>query len=132
MGSVPTTGGTYPDEPGGYVGHYGGLIRNNVIYADVPYFDTGIELSQASGTKVFHNTIPHNIAVTSFFSSIDYRFANTSVVIRNNLVERITVREGAAGTVDHNLEGVALDLFANPVATTFTSRPAQEPRSTTG
>jgi hypothetical protein len=95
------------------------MIRNNVIYADVPYFDTGVELSQASGTKVFHNTIPHNDAVTSLFSSIDYRFPNTSVVVKNNLVERITVREGANGTVDHNLQDVPLGYFVNPAGYDF-------------
>jgi hypothetical protein len=113
-------GRTYPDKPApGYVGHYGGLIRNNVIYADVPYFDTGIELSQARGSKVYHNTIPHNDAVTSFFSSIDYRFANTSVVIRNNLVERISVRDGASGTLDHNLQDAPLGYFVDPAGHDF-------------
>lgn len=113
-------GRTYGDKPGAeYVGHYNGIIRNNIVYADVPYFDTGIELSQASGSKVFHNTIPRNDAVTSFFSSIDYRFANTAVVIRNNLVERITVRDGASGRVDHNFQDAPLSFFVNPGAYDF-------------
>src|SRR4029079_6116150 len=73
---------TYADNPYPgvvYIGHYDGLIRNNVIYASIPYFDTGIELDQARGTRVFHNTVTHSTAATAAFSSIDYRFANTRV-----------------------------------------------------
>jgi hypothetical protein len=108
-------GRTYSDMPGDiYVGHYGGMIRNNVIYASHPYFDTGIELSQASGARVYHNTIPHNDGETGFFSSIDYRFPNTAVYIRNNLVERITARDGGTARVDHNLKAAPLSLFVDP------------------
>lgn len=105
------TGNTrpYADNPcpsagGGFVGHFGGMIRNNAMFFEVPWYDTGIELDQACGARVFHNTVVHSAAATGFYSSIDYRFANTSVEVRNNLVGRITVRDGAAGTVDHNVE----------------------------
>jgi hypothetical protein len=125
-------GRTYPDKAAaGYVGHFGGLIRNNVVYADVPYFDTGIELSQARGAKVYHNTIPHSPSVAGFFSSIDLRFANTSATIRNNLVEAITVRDGAAGKVNHNLQKTPLELFMNPGGTTSTSPAVPRRPSTT-
>ena len=90
---------SYPDDPYpgvGYIGHYDGIIRNNVIHADIPYFDTGIELAQARGSVVLHNTI---VQPATAFSSIDYRFANTDVTIVNNIVRRITVRNGANGTV---------------------------------
>jgi hypothetical protein len=53
-------GRVYPDDPYpnmGYIGHYDGIIRNNVIYADVATFDTGIELDQARGARVYHNTV---------------------------------------------------------------------------
>ena len=112
----------YADDPYpgvGFIGHYDGIIRNNIIYADVPWFDTGIELDQARGARVHHNTIVSTDAATGFFSSIDYRFANTQVEVRNNLTRRITVRDGAAGTVDHNVESVVLSNFVNVAGLDF-------------
>ena len=53
---------------------------------------------------------------TGFFSSIDYRFANTDVTIRNNITRRITNRNGANGTVDTNLEGAGFSLFDDALA----------------
>jgi hypothetical protein len=100
----------YADDPYpgvGYVGHYDGIIRNNVVYADIDYFDTGIELAQARGARVIHNTVL-STAGAAFFSSIDYRYANTEVEIQNNLTRRITMRDGAGGTVDHNVETASL------------------------
>jgi hypothetical protein len=41
------------------------------------------------------------------------------VVIRNNLVERISVRDGASGTVDHNLQDVPLGYFVDPAGHDF-------------
>jgi len=98
----------YPDDPypgAGYLGHIDGFIRNNVIYGDHPYFDTGIELQQARGARVYHNTVHNTDGASGFYSSIDYRYGNTDVDIRNNLVGRITNRDGANGTVDSNVEG---------------------------
>lgn len=107
----------------GYIGHYDGLVRNNLIYVGAgggasPYFDTGIELAQAHGARVYHNTI----ASTPSFSSIDFRFANTSVTIRNNLTRRITQRDGATGVVDHNLENTPVSLFRDTNAGDFRLR----------
>ncbi len=107
----------YPDA--GYVGHYDGLIRNNVIYADNPWFDTGIELAQARGAGVYHNTVFSTDEATGFFSSIDYRFSSTDVEIRNNLVRRITQRNEAQGEVDHNLENIDAALFVDPANLDF-------------
>lgn len=105
----------YPDNPNGGVklAHYDGIIRNNVIFADIPYYDTGIELHIAKQPKVFHNTVISTSAATGFFSSIDYRFPETFAVIQNNLTRKITKRDGAQGTVDHNLENTPLNLFVN-------------------
>jgi len=88
----------YDDDPApgvtGYVGHYGGVIRNNwiSISLDNEYFDTGIELEQAHGTRVLHNTLLHP---TAAFASIAPRFANTSVSIINNLMISLRERDGA-------------------------------------
>ena len=53
-----------PSAGSGYVDHYGGLIRNNFIYADsvglfasTDKFDCGICLTQACGARVLHNTV---------------------------------------------------------------------------
>jgi hypothetical protein len=114
----------YLDNPyptAGFVGHYNGIIRNNVIFADIMGFDTGIALEQSRGTRVFHNTIfSTNTSTTFFFSSIDYRFSNTTGgEIRNNLVHRISMRDGAGGSVDHNLENVPALYFLNPTTLDF-------------
>lgn len=104
----------YSDDPYpgvGYIGHYDGIIRGNAIVANIPWYDTGVELAQARGARVYHNTVVSNDDATGFFSSIDYRFANTDVTIRNNIVRRITNRNGASGTVDTNLEGAGFSLF---------------------
>ncbi|MBN8609856.1 MAG: hypothetical protein J0L92_04700 [Deltaproteobacteria bacterium] len=104
----------YEDDPypGLFVGHYDGVIRNNVIVATLAFYDTGIELAQARGTRVLHNTILETPGATGSFSSIDTRFESSSTVVRNNLVRRITVRSGTS-TQDHNLENVPLSYFVD-------------------
>jgi hypothetical protein len=105
---------TYPDDPGvGYLGHIDGIIRNNVIYADHAFYDTGIELAQARGVRVFHNTVIHDSGATAAFSSIDSRFSNTQSEVRNNLTQRITMRDGASATADHNYEGDGAGLVVD-------------------
>jgi len=105
----------YVDDPYpgvGYVGHYDGVIRNNVI-AITPgftYFDTGIELEQARGTRVLHNTVIHP---DTAFASISHRFPNTLVTLENNLVRTIRARDGSAASGDSNLEGAEDALFVD-------------------
>lgn len=111
-------------DAGGGIGHHGGLIRNNVLLADIPQYDTGIELHQAQGARVFHNTIAETDRATNSFSSIDYRFANTQVEIRNNLVRRITERDGGRGTLSNNVEQLPLAWLTDPRAEDFHLTPA--------
>ncbi len=103
----------YPDNPygGAKLAHYDGIIRNNVVWANHAFYDTGIELDIAKQPLVFHNTVMHGSGATKAFSSIDYRFAETFAVIQNNLTNKITVRDGAQGTVDHNLQNTPLAYF---------------------
>jgi hypothetical protein len=111
----------YPDDPYpgvGYVGHYDGMIRNNVVFADIDYHDTGIELAQAHGVRVYHNTVVSE-GGRMFFSSIDYRFPNTDADIRNNLTRRITRRNGASAQLDANLEDTPMSYFVEPAAGDF-------------
>ena len=116
---------TYADDPYptvGYMGHVDGIIRNNVIHAGTAvsqYFDTGIELNQAHGVLVYHNTVVSKPT----FSSIDYRFANTKAEIRDNLTFKITVRDGAQGTVDHNLQSTPSALFVDAAAVDYHLKP---------
>ncbi len=101
-----------PDPDPGVTGvqHYGGIIRNNVVWADNDWHDTGIGLEASRGTVVLHNTVV-STAGTSFFSSIDARFAQTQATVRNNLARRLTVRDGATATQDHNLAATPASLF---------------------
>lgn len=114
---------TYADNPYpgvSFIGHYDGIIRNNVIAASIRYFDTGIELDQARGARVYHNTVYAAASATGFFSPIDYRFANTVVDVRNNLVSRaVTRRDGAMGMVANNGEMAAAALFVDPATNDF-------------
>ncbi len=108
LGLDSVVGRTYSDDP--YPGvspisHYGGIVRNNVVFADHAFFDTGIELDQARGSVIVHNTVFSPTPSTGqFFSSIDYRFANTDVEIRNNIVRKITQRDGGKASVSNNFE----------------------------
>jgi hypothetical protein len=110
----------YGDQPGAaYVGHYGGLIRNNVVVASRPGMDTGIGLEQARGARVYHNTVYAGPRATGYFSSIDYRFPSTTVDIVNNLVTKITVRDGARARRGRNIESVTAGWFRNPARFDF-------------
>jgi hypothetical protein len=105
----------YPDNPNGGVklAHYDGIIRNNVIWANIAYYDTGIEIHIAKRPIVLNNTVVHGTGASAVFSSIDYRFPETDTLIANNLTTRITVRDGAAGTVQNNLEQTPLSDFVD-------------------
>ncbi|MCB9583508.1 MAG: hypothetical protein H6717_41125 [Polyangiaceae bacterium] len=111
----------YPDNPygGQKLAHYDGIIRNNVIWNTIPYYDTGIELDIAKKPIVVHNTVVSSSAASGFFSSIDYRYPETDAVIQNNLTRKITQRDSAQGTVDHNLESTPQSYFTDPNAVDF-------------
>jgi hypothetical protein len=84
----------------------GGIARNNVIWSTNHRYDTGIEIQRTLGARVIHNTVlSREASATSRYSSIDYRYASTTVDLVNNLVWRITVRDGAQGSLTGNVEG---------------------------
>ncbi len=93
-----------------YVDHLGGVIRNNVIYnAKGIHLESGIELANVTGVKVLHNTV---VSQDPPFSSIEYRWPNTRVEIRNNIVShRIRQRNEAVAKLDHNLLNASPALF---------------------
>lgn len=100
------------------VGHYDGIIRNNFIYqgraelqASQAGFECGVCLEQACGVKVFHNSV---VSTAPPFSSIEWRFANTSAEITNNLASHtLRERDGATASLTGNLSSTPLSLFVN-------------------
>jgi hypothetical protein len=116
----------YPDRPhgGALLGHYDGIIRNNVIWANNQFYDTGIELHVTKRPVVLHNTVVHGSGATRFFRSIDYRFADTDVVIVNNLTLGIAPRDGAQGMVANNFNTTPLDYFVDAAGLDFHLRPS--------
>ena len=104
------------------VGHYGGSITNNFVFANDARlfasafgFDAGIALEQSCETNVLHNTV---VSTAAPFSSIEWRFANTVAVIANNLVSHnLRPRDGALATLAGNISNASPSLFVDAVAT---------------
>ena len=91
-----------------YVGNYDGIVRNNVVWADVAAFDSGISLEQAIGARVHHNTV--FVGGDALGYPIEYRWPNSIVEIRNNLAGLIVVRDGASGVIGPNYPPQADDF----------------------
>lgn len=112
----------YDDDPcpgaSGYVGHFGGIIRNNTVLAGRPElfdsqsgFDSGVALEQACEAQVVHNTI---VSLQPPFVSMEYRFPNTQASIANNLVTHsITERDGGQATLMGNLSDQGTEHFVD-------------------
>ena len=90
-----------PEAEGAYVGHLGGIVRNNSILADDPSlfasasgFDGGVALAAACDATVVHNTV---FSTQAPFASIEWRFDGTSGHIANNLLSH-PMRERTADT----------------------------------
>ncbi len=115
----------YGDDPCpgvvGYLGHIGGTIRNNMVFAgraelfaSQAGFDSGVALEQACDAQVYHNTIA---SLQPPFTGMEYRFANTRVEIRNNLVTHaIKQRDGAVAELAANLVDAPISHFVDAVA----------------
>ena len=114
---------TYSDHPCNadssvYVGHVGGVVQNNFIYAtdsallgSESGFDCGICLWSACDARVLHNSI---VSTGDMFSAIEWRFESTSATIANNLATHVMrERDGATATVAGNMEQMGLENFAN-------------------
>jgi hypothetical protein len=120
--STTGDGRTYADEPcqsaSGYVDHYGGVIRNNAVFANdsglfaSQYgFDCGVCLWNACGGRILHNTVA---STEPPFSSIEWRFPNTDPDVINNLVtHNLRERDGAAASAWGNLDDAPLSLFVD-------------------
>src|SRR6185436_1415227 len=122
-GSSTDTWRTYSDEPCQSkrpVGHYGGVIRNNFIFANdaalfssASGFDCGIAFEQACTATAFHNTIYGTTPPSS--SAIEWRFANTSVTVENNLANAAFKDRGsgAVATTMANLDTAMASMFVD-------------------
>lgn len=103
----------------GYVGHWEGVIRNNIIVADDSKlfqsgsgFDCGICLEQNCGSSVVHNTIWSSQAP---FRSVDLRFQNTNGSVSNNVASHsIASRQDANPTTSTNSANVGSGVFKCP------------------
>jgi len=95
-----------------YVANYDGIIRNNAIWADVAGFDTGINVEQAIGARIYHNSVLLGGAAAG--NPIEYRWPNSIVDLRNNLAAGVVARDGASGTVRANLAAAAGDFVDAP------------------
>lgn len=104
-----------------FVGHYGGVIRNNVVFGSSEAlfssqygFDSGVSLEQACGTEVVHNTV---YTTEAPFVSMEYRFGNTSALIANNLTShQIQERDGASAELLGNITDAPESLFVDAAA----------------
>jgi hypothetical protein len=109
----PAAGGTYVD-------HFGGIARNNAVsahaaglFASEYGFDCGVCLWQACGAQALHNTVWSGDPAASF-SSVEWRFANTSATVTNNLVNvALRERDGAEATLGGNVTGADASWFVS-------------------
>lgn len=114
---------TYPDNPcpqaeGTYVDHFGGIVRNNFIFADSEPlyssdfgFDCGICLWTACNVEVLHNTV---YSTQPPFSSIEWRFSNTWINLTNNLTsDSLRERDGAHAVQAGNITAAQAAWFIN-------------------
>lgn len=116
------SGRTYSDAPcsgAANLGHVGGAITNNFVvandarlFASGAGFDTGIGLEQSCETNLLHNTVVATTVPRS--SSIEWRFANTTAAVANNLVTHsLIARDGGRATLGGNVANAPLSLFVD-------------------
>lgn len=92
--------------------HQGGIVRNNLIYR-AGEGDVGITANYARDFKILHNTVIQNN--TFPYGAIEYRFANSSGLIANNLTDGpIWRRDGANATLSGNVTNAQPEWFLDP------------------
>jgi hypothetical protein len=104
-----------------YVGHLGGIVRNNTIVADDPAlfasgfgFDGGIALAAACDATVVHNTV---FSTQAPYASIEWRFDGTSGLVANNLLSHpMRERTPDTATVGANQEDAGAADFVDAAA----------------
>ncbi|MBW2278365.1 MAG: hypothetical protein JRF63_12800, partial [Deltaproteobacteria bacterium] len=114
---------SYDDDPcpqagSDYVGHYGGIVRNNFIFTSDPVLlatddgvDCGICFWSACDAVAAHNSI---VSTGDCTSSVEWRFSTSFVEVSNNIATHdLWEREDATGVLGGNLEDAQLDLFVD-------------------
>lgn len=105
---------SYPDGKGDapYFDFLEGMVRNNVIWnRPGVHLESGIELMNVLDVAVLHNTV---VSADKPFTSIEYRWPNTRVELKNNLVSHnIMARDGALAAAEANVVNAAPSLFRN-------------------
>ena len=108
---------------GEYVGHYGGVIKNNFIFAadtnllnSSDGFDCGVCLWSACEATAIHNTVYS--AGSNQTSSMEIRFSGTkNAKIYNNLLSHsIKTRDNATGDIQGNLENSPNSIYVNALS----------------
>jgi hypothetical protein len=94
--------------------HTRGVIRRNAIVGDIPQYDSGIEIANASDVRVLHNTVAQTDRARNAFTSIDVRFSGSSGLVANNLVDRITFRDSGRARLRGNIDGFPLRWLIAP------------------
>jgi len=104
----------YPDNPYsdvGYMDHIDGIIRNNFIHSTISGYDSGIDLWQAHGAQVYHNTV---MGPQGGFSAIEWRFDHASAIVKNNLTNlSLLERNGATAEQAGNLDSATSADFVD-------------------
>lgn len=103
-----------------YIDHFGGIIKNNFIYANSKAlfnsksgFDTGISIWQACRPRVFRNIVYSANPLRSF-SSIEWRYPLTNAEIADNMVNtKMLERDGANAAKSGNIENVESACFVD-------------------
>ncbi len=86
-----------------------------MIYRDSSemFADVGIGLESAPGAQVYNNTI---FFENSYINAIEYRWLSTpGVLVANNLANKaIAARDGASGSISHNVTTAVGSWFSSP------------------
>jgi hypothetical protein len=95
-----------------YLDYLEGVVRNNMVFNRAGiHLESGIEIMNVQDAGVYHNTV---YSADPAFSSIEYRWPETRVVLKNNLVRQTLMRrDNAQATLEGNLENAPAALFAN-------------------
>lgn len=93
-----------------YFDHIDGIIRNNVLYNEAGiHLESGIELMNVKNVQVYNNTI---FCEDQPFNSIEYRWPNTTVIVKNNIFSHnMMPRNEASFDTAANIENASSTLF---------------------
>lgn len=95
---------------------YGTIVRNNMIvssHAGSSEHDIAINVDRGHGIHIENNSVFLSHP-DGYSSAIEYRFASSDLVIRNNLTNRrLRARDGADANTDTNLTEATADLFTD-------------------